>query len=144
VKKCVNVLLFLALQMVCFAKTSCYRCDMIPPVFPLWSKGFLDLAGRFCTCKLRDPASCWMVLIAGKSYPKTRGRADTRMGADFFLPIFADPCFLVPVFVWYFLPVTRKKHFGLLFLDVGSGPCYRRPLCKTPETAKYYRTILPD
>ena len=32
-KKCVpvNVLLFLALQMVCFAKTS----DMIPPVFSL-------------------------------------------------------------------------------------------------------------
>ena len=28
------------------------------------------------------------------------------MGADFFLPIFANPCFLV--FVWHFLPVTRN------------------------------------
>lgn len=110
VKKCVNVLLFLALQMVCFAKTSCYRCDMIPPVFPLWSKGFLDLAGRFCTRKLRDPASCWMVLIAGKSYPKTGAVRTLGWGRIFFCQYLRIPVF------WYsygtFYLFTRKKHFG--------------------------------
>lgn len=120
-----------------------------PLFFPWLSKCFLNSArGGFLARKLRDPAACRLVLIAGKSHPKTGVVVSTiwALGwARIFCHIFANPCFLVLDYrSIILLPVTRTRTFSNFSSKILNLDRATADPSANAENSKYYWIILPD
>lgn len=119
----------------------------VPPCFFHGCQNVFSIrrGGGFLARKLRDPAACRLVLIAGKSHPKTGAVVSTiwALGwARIFCHIFANPCFLV--LDWYYTLASHSYayFFELLFLDFESRPLLQTPV-QTPKTASITGLFYP-